>query len=304
MKPAEGGMSVSLHPNSFLLGADLAVGLLELVQRAEQAGVRTIALMDHFLPPGPQPVTDPVLEGYTALGFIAANTTTVDVMLLVSAVTHRHPALLAKAVTTLDVLSGGRARLGIGAGWYERENIMYGLPFPAPKVRFEIMDETLEIIGRMWAGDDGPFFGSHYTLESTRCSPMPVRQPRPPVLVGGNGRRRTLRLAARHADGCNLLAGPDMGGPSEVTALLQVLDEHCRDQGTHSDRIAASILYTSPVPTDPDGAARFAEEMRAYAHAGVEEVFVMPTRGLDAVRFVEELGSEVIPRVQQATQSL
>ncbi len=301
------GMRVAFHPNSYVLSpaaGGLAHSFATVVRRADAAGVSAIALMDHFLPPGPFPREDPVLEGYTALGFVAAHTTTADVMLLVSGVTHRHPVLLAKAVTTLDVLSGGRARLGIGAGWFEPENTAYGLPFPPAPERFEMLDETLGIVRRLWAPGTEPVHGRLFTVESTVFSPQPVRRPHPPILVGGNGRQRTLRLVARHADACNLLAGPDQGGPEAVAAALAVLRGHCAAEGSDFDRITKTILYTAPVGTDTSGAERFADQMRAYAALGIQEVFVMPVGHADPLGFVDRLGSAVIPAVAAATGDL
>ena len=296
------GMRVALHPHDYSLpggSARLSRSFAELVRSADQAGVSAVALMDHFLQLGQFPPGDPMLEGYTALGFAAAQTSSADVMLLVSGVTHRHPVLLAKAVATLDVLSGGRARLGLGAGWYAYENAVYGLPFPDLGQRFEMLEETLQIVGRMWSADNGPFNGRHFSLVATVCSPMPIR--RPPLLIGGTGRRRTLRLVARYADACNLFAGPDAGGPEATAELLAVLRSHCDAEGTDYERISKTILYTSPVGIDPDGAARFADEMRAYARLGIDEVFVMPLGDVDPFRFVGGLGDRVLPLVQQAT---
>lgn len=206
------GVRVSLHLNSYAdRVSDIGPSLREVALHADQAGISAMALMDHFLHPGPRSAASPVLEGYTALGYMAAVTKYTDLMLLVSGVAHRHPVLLAKAVTTLDVLSDGRARLGIGAGWFEAENRSYGIAFPSTRERFSLLEETLQIMRQLWSSEDGAFAGGHFELETTMLSPMPIRSPRPPIVVGGNGRNQTLRLAARYADGCNILAGPSMG---------------------------------------------------------------------------------------------
>ena len=147
-----------------------------------------------------------MLEGYTSLGFLAGQTDTMTLGLLVTGVTYRHPGLLAKIVTTLDVLSGGRAQLGIGAAWYEREHRGLGVPFPPLAERFERLEETLQICLQMWSDDAGPYEGRHYHLAETICSPPPISSPRPSLLIGGSGERKTLRLVARYADACNLFA--------------------------------------------------------------------------------------------------
>ncbi len=296
-------MRVAYHPNTYVMGdGSLGPSFARVMKCADEGGVSTIALMDHFLPLGP--ASDPMLEGYTALGYLAAATQSADLMLLVSGVTHRHPVLLAKAVTTLDILSGGRSRLGIGAAWYERENLAYGLPFPHLSQRFELLDETLQIIRALWSKQGGPFSGRHFTLETTELSPMPLRRPRPPILVGGNGRRRTLRIAARHADTCNFLVGPDTGGPALIADLVDVLSDHCSEEGTDPGRISKTMLYTAPVGIDASAAAAFAEEMREYAAAGIDEVFVMPLGCPDQLRFVAGLGDHVIPAVAAATRDV
>lgn len=298
-------MKVAYHPNTYVMGAgspDVRSTLTDVMRRADQAGVSAIALMDHFLPIGP--ASDPMLEGYTALGYVAACTESADLMLLVSGVTHRHPVLLAKAVTTLDVLSAGRARLGIGAAWYERENTAYGLPFPDLPQRFEILDETLRIIRALWSPDDHSFSGTRFTLGTTQFSPMPLRRPAPPILVGGNGRRRTLQLVARHGDACNFLLGPDNGGPPLAAELIEILHSHCAAEGRQPEQISKTMLYTAPVGTDADGVARFAEQMRGYAAMGIEEVFVMPIGATDQLRFVDALGTHLIPAVHDATADL
>lgn len=299
MTNVQKGMRVALHLNSYASSArDIGPQLHKIGYRADQAGVSAIALMDHFLHPGPQPQSDPVLEGYTALGFLAAATKTTDLMLLVSGVTHRPPALLAKAVTTLDVLSGGRARLGIGAGWFEAENQAYGLPFPATGERFAMLAETLEILRQMWSDDEGAYDGDYFQLGSTLCAPMPLRRPRPPIIIGGNGRTRTIHLAAKYADGWNFLAGPHMGGLAEARSLIETLHDQCARVHRDPAEIDISMLYTSSIATDRDGAARFVDELRKYAQLGVSEVFVMPTRQRDIIQFVDELASHVIPRAR------
>src|SRR5579862_6698207 len=178
----------------------------ELAQRVEAVGVRTLSFMDHYFQMDWfAPAEDPMLEGYTALGFVAGSTERLRLRLLVTGVTYRHPGLLAKAVTTLDVVSGGRAELGIGAAWYEREHRGLGVPFPPTAERFERMEEAIQICLQMWSDDNGPYQGRHYQLAETLCQPQPVSRPRPRILIGGGGERKTLRLVAQYADACNLV---------------------------------------------------------------------------------------------------
>ena len=184
--------------------------------------------------------------------------------------TYRHPGLLAKIVTTLDVVSGGRAQLGIGAAWYEREHKGLGVPFPPLGERFERLEETLQICQQMWSDDDGPYEGRHYRLAETICQPRPVQQPRPPILVGGSGEKKTLRLVAQYADACNLFA-PE---PSVVEHKLDVLSQHCADIGRDPAEIENTILAVSSDPlTDVDG---FLASMEQYARLGVDLVEVVP----------------------------
>src|SRR5215218_4138449 len=184
-------------------------GVADLAERAEGMGVRTVSFMDHFFQMDwMAPAEDPMLEGYTALGFVAGRTERLRLRLLVTGVTYRHPGILAKVLTTLDVVSSGRAELGIGAAWYEREHVGLGVPFPSTKERFERLDETLQICLQMWSADNGPFNGRHYKLAETLCSPPPVSQPRPRIMIGGSGEKKTLRLVAAYADACNIFGDP------------------------------------------------------------------------------------------------
>ena len=263
-------------------------GVGDLAQRAEGLGVRTLSVMDHFFQmEAAAPAEDPMLEGYTALAFIAGRTRTLRLRTLVTGVTYRHPGVLAKTMSTLDVLCGGRSVLGIGAGWYEREHRGLGVPFPPLRDRFELLEETLQVVRQMWSDHDGPYRGKHFTLEETLCSPQPIR--RPPVMVGGTGERKALRIVARYADACNIFAGDEQGA-AWVAGKLEVLREHCEREGTSYDAIRKTILWTPTVEPGPG----FVEEMRAMADIGVEEVHVMH-HGADPVPWVRALGDRVVP---------
>jgi F420-dependent oxidoreductase-like protein len=260
--------------------ASIAPVLGRAAQAAEAAGVTHISVMDHYFQmEAMAPASEPMLEGYTTLGYLAGQTSTARLGLLVTGVTYRHPALLAKIVTTLDVLSGGRAELGIGAAWYEREHRGLGVPFPPVSERFERLEETLRICLRMWSDDNGPFEGKHYQLQETMCIPAPLSRPRPPILIGGSGERKTLRLVAQYADACNLFAA----GPDEIARKLDILRRHCDDVGRDYDTITKTVL-ASGIDTDPAG---FLKELEAYAALGVQEAIVVPAGGEDADVWIE-----------------
>lgn len=245
-------------------------GVADLAKRAEAIGVRTLSFMDHcFQMEQMAPAEDPMLEGYTALGFVAGVTERLRLRLLVTGVTYRHPGLLAKTVTTLDVLSGGRAELGIGAAWYEREHRGLGVPFPPTAERFERLEEAIQICLQMWGDDNGPYEGRHYQLAETLCSPKPLSSPRPRILIGGSGEKKTLRLVARYADACNIF-----GGVEEIAKKLVVLRRHCEDAGRDPSEIEVTAMYRDLPP-----GASVAEVVRggeALAHIGVSTLVTGP----------------------------
>jgi F420-dependent oxidoreductase-like protein len=287
-------MELGIHFGSFTLpgGAEaLAPTLAATARAAEDAGCSTFTLVDHwFQVDGFATAQDPMLEGYTSLGFLAAHTETMMLGLLVTGVTYRHPGLLAKIVTTLDVLSGGRAQLGIGAAWYEREHSGLGVAFPPISERFERLEETLQICQQMWSDDDGPYQGRHYQLAETICSPRPIQQPRPRVLVAGGGERKTLRLVARYADACNMFAV----GPAAVAQKLEVLARHCETEDRDPASVAKTILAMEDPLPDVDA---FLAGMEEYAKLGVTLVELMPT-GPDPVAWVSQLGEQIVPTLR------
>lgn len=293
-------MKVGVHLVNFTLpGGPASIGptLAAVGRAADEAGVANLSLMDHYLQLSMiGGVDEPMLEGYTTLGFLAGHNATADLQLLVTGVMYRRPGLLAKIVSTLDVLSGGRAVLGMGAAWYEREHLALGVPYPPLAERFERLEETLQIVRQMWSEDDGPFEGRHYRLAETISSPQPLRSPHPPIMIGGGGEKKTLRLVARYGDACNLFASPGAGGPPQVRSKLEVLRTHCASEGTDYDRIRKTVLYAGPLKPGAEAGTLFAEEMAGYAALGVTEVHVMPMGG-DPVAFVRGLGEHVIPRV-------
>jgi F420-dependent oxidoreductase-like protein len=261
----------------------------------EAIGASHLSVMDHWFQMDQMaPAEDPMLEGYTTLGYLAAHTSTVGLGLLVTGVTYRHPGLLAKIVATLDVLSGGRAQLGIGAAWYEREHLGLGVPYPPVAERFERLEETLQICLQMWdPADNGPFTGRHHQLAETLCSPPPISTPRPSIMIGGGGERKTLRLVAQYADACNIFAS----SPDEVAHKLSVLGSHCDDVGRDPSSVRKTILYVQPTLATGDVDA-FLADMEAYAAIGIEEVIVMPTSDRPD-RWIEDIGGRVAPRLAQ-----
>ena len=288
-------MKLALHYANFSYpgGAEaMAANLAATARAADEGGFSTMTLMDHYfqIDSVGQP-EDPMLEGYTALGFLAGQTRNLSLGLLVTGVTYRHPGLLAKVVTTLDVLSGGRAMLGIGAAWYDREHHALGVPYPPVAERFERLEETLRIVRQMWSDDDGPFEGKHYQLAETLCSPLPIQQPSPPILIGGMGERKTLRFVAKYADACNLFAFD----PAQVAQKLDVLRRHCETEGTDYDRIQKTVIGGADVLGDVDG---FLRSMEGYAAMGIDQVWTGPT-GPDPAASVTQLAEQVLPRLRE-----
>ncbi len=290
-------MDLGVHYASFSHpGGPAATGprLAATARAAEALGCTDFTVMDHwFQMEWMLSASDPMLEGYTTLGFVAGQTERITLGLLVTGVTYRRPGLLAKTVTTLDVLSGGRARLGLGAAWYEREHLGLGVPFPPLAERFERLEETLQICLQMWSDDDGPYDGRHYRLAETLCVPGPVQRPRPRIMLGGGGEKRTLRLVARYADATNLYALP----PDDLRHKLAVLDRHCETEGRDPAEIERTVVASGVHEIEVDD---FLRRMEAYAALGVTKVFVTP-RGPDPVVWVERFAGAVLPRLRELT---
>lgn len=284
-------MDLGLHYTSFSIPDDpaaIAPTLARTARVAEDGGFAEFSLMDHFLQMdmAGRTADEPMLEGYTSLGYLAALTERMTLGLLVSGVMYRAPGVLAKIVTTLDVLSGGRARLGIGASWYEREQAALGVPVVPLAERFERLEETLQLCLQMWSDDDGRYTGHHHQSTETLCVPRPLSGPHPPILVGGGGERKTLRLVARYADACNVF-GSDTAG---VAHKLEVLRGHCEDEDRDYDTIAKTVLATGAPLDDVDA---FLDQLEDWAELGVTEVQVMPDR--HPVEFTERMVAEVLP---------
>jgi F420-dependent oxidoreductase-like protein len=239
---------------------------------ADEAGFDRISVMDHLWQIGVNgPPEHEMLEAYTALGYLAAHTKSAKLLTLVTGVVYRDPGLLAKAVTTLDVLSGGRAMLGIGAAWNEEESRGLGLFFPSTKERFERLEEALQICLRMFHGDETAYEGKHYQLGRLLNSPLPLSRPHPPILIGGSGEKKTLRLVAQYADSCNLFPGP------EVQHKLDVLKQHCEDVGRDYDEIEKTVLFRYDLGEKGENVGEIVANLRnvaamgfAVAHGGLK----------------------------------
>ena len=289
-------MEIGLHVCDFTwaggpptLGSDLR----DIAAAAEQAGFARLSVMDHVWQIGAiGPPEHEMLEAYTTLGYLAACTSRVQLLAWVTATVYREPGLLAKCVSTLDVLSGGRACLGIGAAWNAEEARGLGLPFPPLSERYERLEETLQICRQMWSNGDGPFEGRHYQLARTLNSPQPLQRPHPPILIGGGGERKTLRLVAQYADICNLFPGPDLA------RKFDVLREHCTDVGRNYDDIEKTVM--APLDIGPDGEQSDAvlAQLRDYAELGVTHVhtWVPLANGL---RQIELFAEKIIPAAER-----
>mgnify|MGYP001812748355 CR=1 FL=1 len=290
-------MDAGLHVASFTWasGPDATADTLaEVATIADQGGFTSLHVMDHlFQLEMMGDAAQTMLEGYTTLGYLAGVTERIRLGLLVTGVTYRHPGMLAKIISTLDVLSKGRSELGIGAAWYEREHVGLGIPYPPLAERFERLEETLQICLQMWSDDNGSYEGTHYQLAETLNLPQPMSQPHPPILIGGSGEKKTLRLVAKYADACNVFVET----PDDATHKLEVLRQHCVNEGTDYDRIRKTMLYigSALMGGDTDG---FIQEMATYAAAGIEGVFVMPL-GPDPVGLAELVASKAVPQLAE-----
>jgi alkanesulfonate monooxygenase len=285
-------MKLGLHVPDFTwpdgpqhLGRDLA----RIATAAEDAGFAKLSVMDHVWQIGViGPPEHEMLEAYTTLGYLAACTSRIQLLSWVTAVVYREPGLLAKCVTTLDVISGGRAWLGIGAAWNDAEAHGLGLPFPPVAERFERLEEALQICLQMWSDNEGPYAGQHYRLERTLSSPQPLTRPHPPILIGGGGEKKTLRLVAQYAQACNLFAGP------ELEHKLDVLRGHCEAVGRDYDEIEKTVMF----PFDPGPAGenidQLLEQLRGLAALGVSHAHCRVPQ-VSTIAPLELIGERVIP---------
>ena len=272
--------------------ARIAATLAEIGRGADDTGFHSLWVMDHFFQISMiGPPEQDMLEGYSTLGYLAAVTRKIKLGTMVTGVIYRYPGILVKAATTLDVLSGGRMYFGIGAAWNEQESKGLGVPFPPLGVRFELLEEALQIVKQMWSGSDAAYRGKHNQLERTLCVPQPLSRPHPPILVAGGGEKKTLRLVAKYADACNLY------GPLEtVSAKLAILEQHCAKLGRDFGSIEKTTLGTVEVAPGKSSAGEVIAQCEALAAIGVHHaIFNMPN--VHEIEPLEIFGREIIPAV-------
>jgi F420-dependent oxidoreductase-like protein len=294
-------MKVGLQIPSFTwpdAPASIGPTLARIVRDADDAGFDSIWVMDHFFQiRGVGRPEEPMLEGWTTLGFMAANSRRARLGLMVGGVHYRQPALWAKAATTLDVLSGGRAWLGIGAAWNQEESNGLGFPFPPLAERFEQLEDALRFAHAMWEGErgiDGPFEGRHVRASRVLNSPQALTRPHPPIMIGGGGERKTLRLVAQYADGCNVF-----GGPEAIHHKYEVLRGHCEAIGRDPDEIERSTLQGVRLGIDGapgESGGQVVDRFGELADAGAQHV-IFSTRDVWDPRVIEALGRDVLPGV-------
>jgi F420-dependent oxidoreductase-like protein len=285
-------IGVSIADFSGTSGPRLGTDLAAVARDLDDAGFDLIGVMDHFFQiAGIGPPEDDMLEAYTTLGYLAACTSRARLLTVVTGVPYRQPGVLAKIVTTLDVLSGGRAWLGIGAAWYEQEARALGIPFPPLAGRFEQLEEALQICLQMWSGDEEPYRGKYFDLSRPLNHPRAITRPHPPIMIGGAGERKTLRLVARYAQACNLFfAGP------QVPHKLDVLRAHCEAEGRSFDEIEKSVLFHLDTGERGERAGQVVDELGRLAELGIGTAICNVARIWDREP-IEVIGSQIIPAV-------
>jgi F420-dependent oxidoreductase-like protein len=286
------GIDLGLHVVDFTLAGGppaLARNLRDIAVSAEQAGFTKLSVMDHLFQVNiAGPPEHEMLEAYTTLGFLAAHTSRVQLVPWVTAAVYREPGLLAKCITTLDVLSQGRACLGIGAAWNEVEARGLGLPFPPLAERYERLEEALRICLQMWSDSEEPFDGQHYHLGRTLNSPQSLQRPHPPILIGGGGEKKTLRLVAQYADISNLFPGP------ELPRKLDVLRSHCADVGRDYDDIEKTLMIALDIGPSGEKADDVLAQLKVYADLGIQHVHTrLPLA--DNLSQIELFAEKIIP---------
>jgi F420-dependent oxidoreductase-like protein len=309
-------MKIGLHIGKFNWpGSPENIGakLGQIAQAADEAGFYSLWVMDHLFQLGEKygtihgPVDDPMLEGYATIAYLAGLTQCIKLGLMVTCGFFRPPGLLVKTVSTIDVLSGGRAYLGLGAGWFERESIGLGFDFPSLKERFERLEETLQIVHQMWSGDCQPFEGQHYRLAEPLNRPQPLTKPHPPIMVGGGGEKKTLRLVAKYADACNfviysqleeagVLQEPLETSLDYLKRKLTVLKQHCEKEGRPFEEIQKTVvtyIKLAPDATSVPDVLSLCEQLAALSFDHV--IFNMPN--VHEITPLETFGREIVPRV-------
>jgi len=278
------------HPDS------IREKLVEIAKAAEAAKFDSLWMMDHYFQISPMigKVDDPMMEAYTTLGYLAGVTKKIKLGVLVNGVIYREPAFLVKQHTSLDVLSGGRTYFGIGAGWYEREALGLGFKYPTTSERFELLEETLQIAKQMWAGDRSEYKGKHFNLKEPISSPKPISKPHPPILVGGEGEKKTLRFVAKYADACNVFG---FQGARHVKKKFDILKTHCEDLGRDYKEIEKTVMSTAGIVGNPKPAL-VKRHCESLAKVGTQHI-IFAIRGMDKIKPLEIFGDKIIPEVRK-----
>ncbi|MEO8288530.1 MAG: LLM class F420-dependent oxidoreductase [Chloroflexota bacterium] len=297
-------MKIGLQVNHFTWPEDRPIGptFASIARRSEEAGFDSLWVMDHFFQIGglgkPE---EPMLESYSALAFAAALTSKIKLGTMVTGVTYRYPGILAKTVTTLDVLSSGRAYLGIGAAWFEQEHLGLGVPYPPLKVRFEMLEEALQIVHQMWSDNNGPYNGAHYQLAQTLNSPQSITRPHPPILIGGTGEQKTLRFVAKYGDACNLFLRM---GDDVLRHKLDVLRGHCETEGRPYAEIEKTSLDSVHVTRDgTDGTMSPQQAIDYFGHVaelGFDSALVSMRNVTEPDAF-DVFRDEIVPAIRDIT---
>jgi F420-dependent oxidoreductase-like protein len=289
-------MKLGFQINDYKLkggAAGLGPTLGEMAQAAEENGFESIVVQDHVWQSSYMGGFEgPMLECYSTLAFLAAKTNRCRLFALATAVSYRQPAMLAKMVTTLDVLSGGRGGFGIGVGDFEEEAVGMGLPYPSLSTRYEMLDETLQVCLQLWRGDEQPFHGRHYTLERPLNHPQSLTRPHPPILIAGSGERKTLGLVARYGDACNIRPGP------EIPQKLDALRQHCNEIGRDYDEIEKTCAFLFDVGARGEKTSQLIAQLQGLAEMGIETVIGRVVDG-DRITPIEIMGRDVIPAIAE-----
>jgi F420-dependent oxidoreductase-like protein len=287
-------VKIGLQVNSFTWpGGAKEIGptLAKIARTADQGGFTLIGVMDHFFQIGSLgPPEQEMLEASTTLGYLAANTSRARLLTIVTGAVYRYPGVIAKIVTTLDVLSGGRGMLGIGAGWNEYEAKSLGIPFPPVAERFDWLEDTLRLCLQMWKGDESRLEGKKFVFERPLSSPQSLTRPHPPIMIGGMGEQKTLRLVAKYADACNLFPTP------EVAHKLDVLKRHCEREKRNYDEIEKTTMFHFDVGDRGENVGRLVERLRGLSRMGFTTA-IGGVKDVNKIKPLEIMARDVIPAV-------